>query len=147
MVRALALLTAAVIPLVGCDKRPYPTAHVSGRITVNGKPYPKLAVTFHPLDAGKDKNHPNPSSAGTTDADGRYSLTIIGTEHAGSSGAVVGKHEVRIMHQVESGIFDEVPAKTKPSIEIPAKYWSKGAFTIDVPSSGTSKADFDLKIP
>ena len=69
-------------------------APVSGPSRLNGKPLANASVTFAPL-AAAGTMEPGPSSAATTDADGRYTLTLIGKD---GRGAVVGKHKVQDRH-------------------------------------------------
>ena len=143
MVRSVLLATAGAL-LLGCSKGPHDIVPVSGRVTVNGKPYANLAVSFQPAVSDKG-NHPPPGSGGMTDNDGRYTLKVVGTDLAGRTGAVVGKHYVSITYFIERDPFDDGPPKVKPAVEIPARYTSGKLLTFDVPSGGTNKADFDLK--
>lgn len=143
--RCLVLLAATVL-LAGCGKAPYDTASVSGRVTVNGQPVPKAAVMFQPIATG-GKNNPGPGSYGVTDADGRYTLKLVGLE---TGGAVVGKNKVRIENYTEPGDpSDDRPMKrVKPTVPIPLKYnRGEAILEFDVPAGGTDKADFELKGP
>ena len=63
--------------LVGCGQEPHAIAPVSGRVTLNGKPLPNAGVTFSPMPAGA-KVDAGPGSAGVTDADGHYTLKLVG---------------------------------------------------------------------
>jgi hypothetical protein len=114
-------------------------APVSGRIMLNDKPLAKASVTFAPI-GGKDKE-PGPSSAAITDADGRYTLKLIGQE---GNGAVVGKHKVMVALQEEVDTSDDAPIKLK---QLPLKYNGQTTLEFDVPAGGTEAADFDLKVP
>jgi len=61
-------LLCLLLPLAGCDAGK-PMAEVSGRITYDGKPVEKGAITFFPLD-GKA------STAGTIIVDGGYKALV-----------------------------------------------------------------------
>src|SRR5947209_11087367 len=78
---AAAALAGALVA-AGCGRGPE-LAEVEGTVTLAGKTLEKVQVEFVP-DAG------GPTSVGTTDAAGRYSLVTT----AGASGAVVGAHTV-----------------------------------------------------
>jgi hypothetical protein len=132
-----ALLPLACALFVGCGSG---TAPVSGRITLNGKPLARASVTFAPI-AARGEKEPGPSSAAITDADGRYSLKLIGQS---GSGAMVGKHKVMVALQEEVNTADDNPVKLK---QLPLKYNGQTTLEFDVPAGGTSKADFELKVP
>jgi hypothetical protein len=123
----------------GCGG-PYKSVPVSGRVTLNGKPLAKASVTFAPV--GKDANvEPGPSSVGTTDADGRYALRLVGAD---GSGAVVGKHMVRIAILDETDTSVDAPVRMK---QLPLKYNGQTTLRFDVPADGTDRANFDLAVP
>jgi hypothetical protein len=136
--RTFLLLPLALPFLAGCGSSKI--APVSGRVTLNGKPLAKASVTFAPV-GGKDKKEPGPSSAGITDGDGRYTLTLIGQD---GRGAVVGKHMVRIALQGEGDTADDRPEGLK---QLPLKYNGQTTLEFEVPAGGTDAADFDLKVP
>jgi hypothetical protein len=107
-------------------------------VTLNGQPLENAGVVFQPV-AGVGEQ--SPSSGGFTDADGRYTLKIVGTE---SRGAVVGKHKVMIT------LVDEDPGDDRPkrARRIPARYaGKKTVLECDVPPDGRKDADFALKQP
>jgi hypothetical protein len=131
------LLPLACALLAGCGSG---IAPVSGRITLNGTPLAKASVTFAPI-APKGEKEPGPSSAAITDADGRYSLRLVGQR---GSGAMIGKHKVMVALQEEVNTADDNPVKLK---QLPLKYNGQTTLEFDVPAGGTSKADFDLKVP
>jgi len=134
----LLALPLALPLLAGCGSGKI--APVSGRITLNGKPLAKASVTFAPVGS-KEKQEPGPSSAGMTDADGRYTLTLIGQD---GRGAVIGKHKVRIALQSEADTADDRPDGLK---QLPLKYNGQTTLEFDVPAGGTDAANFDLKVP
>ena len=133
----LTLLPLACAVLAGCSGR---TAPVSGRITLNGKPLAKASVTFAPIPA-QGEQEPGPSSAAITDADGRYTLKLIGQS---GRGAVIGKHKVMVALMEETPTSDDSPVKLK---QLPLKYNGQTKLEFEVPAGGTKKADFDLVVP
>ncbi len=143
--RCLPVLGALAVLFAGCSKEPYETAPVSGRITLNGKPVANVAITFQPV-APEGNINPGPGSHGRTDADGRYTLKLIGKE---TSGAVVGKHKVRIQNfnTEDTDPGDDRPKVFKPPVPIPAKYNTLEGMDFVVPAGGTSTADFALTGP
>src|SRR5262249_27200888 len=66
---------------------------VSGLITLDGKPLANAYVTFQPIGRSGSPN-PGPGSSGKTDAQGRYTLQVVGRP---DKGAVVGTHRVQIV--------------------------------------------------
>ncbi len=143
MRRRLPVLAVLAVAFVGCGKEPYDVASVSGRITMDGKPVEKAAVMFQPV-APKGSREPGPGSYGVTDADGRYTLKLIGLE---KNGAVVGHHKVRIENYTEpEDTTDDRPnrRRPKPAVQIPSWYYYQSPFECDVPSGGKTDANFDL---
>jgi hypothetical protein len=129
------LLSPLALPLLaGCGSGKI--APVSGRVTLNGKPLANASVTFAPI--GQGKQEPGPSSAGKTDADGRYKLALIGQS---GDGAIVGRHKVRIALMEELDTSDDRPEKLK---QLPLKYNGQTTLEFDVPPGGTDAADFNL---
>ena len=153
----LALCGSAAL-LAGCGGGP-DIAPVSGRVTMDGKPLPNVYVTFQP-NPGPDVENAGRGSVGVTDDDGRFTLEYEG----GRSGAVVGKHIVRItpvqpednvpetVDTTETGSIDGVvkPArvprrKIGPTPVLIPESWnvaSRQEFT--VPPDGTDQANFDI---
>src|SRR5262245_43176184 len=132
------VLLLSVLLLIGCIREPYKIAPVSGRITLDAKPLANAAVVFSPV-AGNDNANPGPGSGAKTDADGRYTLTIVGKD---TKGAVVGKHKVRITMIPEVDPADDRPQRPKP---LPPKYSGKDTILeFEVLPSGNKSADFEL---
>jgi len=79
------LLAVFLLTFSGCGGGDF--AEVSGTITSDGKPVPKLRVTFSPVPIGEN-NAVGPFSIGVTDAEGKFSLKT----RYGDPGAFVGQH-------------------------------------------------------
>ena len=132
--------------LAGCAK-PYQVAHVSGRVTLDGKPLTKASITFVP-QATKDNVAPGPTAASFTDEDGRYTLGI----DRDTPGSVVHKCRIFITTLIGDGSAafdpnDDRPGDTRrrPRDKVPEKYNTKTELVFDVPPGGTDQANFDLK--
>jgi hypothetical protein len=137
------LTGGALLFFCGCGSNGK-VATVSGVVTLNGKPTADIAVTFQPI-APEGKNVVGPSASGVTGPDGRYTLKLHGTE---TKGATVGKNQVRFTGYTElTDMSEEALRKAKPKINIPTRYWSEAKIEFDVPSKGTSSADFQLTSP
>jgi hypothetical protein len=84
----LSLPFVAAVLTAGCSGGPT-LVPVTGKLTLNGAPLKNVRVDFHPdPDAGTK----GPSSTGTTDAEGNF--TLVCAERGNSPGAVVGHHRV-----------------------------------------------------
>lgn len=70
----------------GCSRGPQLT-EVSGQVTMKGKPIGNVRVDFHP---DPDKKTTGQGSSGTTDDNGKFTLTFAD----GKPGAIVGHHRV-----------------------------------------------------
>lgn len=149
------LLSAGLALATGCGGGGPSLARVSGRVTLDGKPYPNAVVSFQPV-GGKDNPNPGAGSMGVTDADGRYVLLYDNR----IEGAVVGTHRVRIGTQPGKGLKDDPSAATgspdgevlpkgaKPVMDydpIPTSWNENSTKTFDVPPGGTDKADFAIE--
>lgn len=125
--------------LAGCGGDSYQIAPVSGRITLDSKPLANAAVIFVPAAGAEVKNR-SPSSIGTTDADGRYSLVL--DNESEMTGAVLGKHKVKITIGAQA---DSNDTKRTFHRQLPAKYNRKTELECEVPAGGRTDANFDLK--
>src|SRR5260370_28323807 len=85
----LALLAAS------CGSESYKLGPVSGTVTLDGKALPNAMLTFVPAGGAAGDKNPLPSSVGTTDENGHYSLVL--SRDNKTKGAVVGKHKVIIV--------------------------------------------------
>ncbi len=98
------LLTASLLGVSGCggsDK----VVSVNGRVTRNDKPVAGVVVSFVPQAITESG-----PSTGTTDADGKYTLTVAKT---GRGGAVVGTHKVWVSLPREPPPFDDSKKEEK----------------------------------
>jgi hypothetical protein len=139
LLRAAHRLVALGVALVAAGCGSDNVAPVSGRVTLDGQPAAYTRVTFQPIGSADNQN-PGPGSYGITDADGRYRLTVVGS---GRSGAVVGRHRVSI--KSSSGPNEEFPdAPPKPNKAVPKRYNKESTMEVEVPTGGTTAANFDL---
>lgn len=145
-------LAAALVAAAGCGGDGPKYVSVSGFVKVDGQPYKGAVVSFQPV-GGKDSANPGRGSSGLTDANGRYSLLV----DDGTTGAVVGKHKVRIQTKRDdpAAFFDpQVGSGDRPAgVEkkggrvdpIPSEWYSdRGGKDFDVPPGGTEEANFDI---
>ena len=127
---SLGLLICMFALNVGCSK--YKTAPVSGVVSLDGTPLVDATVTFTPLEAVEGEK---PMSTGRTDPSGRFVLKLLTDD---SSGAMVGKHSVRVARNIES--TSDVMTKE----EAKQSYLPPYDFTFDVVAGG-NQADFNLE--
>lgn len=144
-------LAAALVAAAGCGGDGPKYVPVSGVVKVDGQPYKGAVVSFQPV-GGKENASPGRGSSALTDANGRYSLLV----DDGTTGAVVGKHKVRIQTKRDDpaaffdpnvGSADNAPTPKKGGRvdPIPAEWYSdKGGKDFDVPPGGTDQANFDI---
>jgi hypothetical protein len=114
---------------------------VSGRITLDGRPLANGVVNFQPV-AQYQGHDPGPGSYGKTDAQGYYTLRVVGRDH---KGAVVGTHRVQITGY--AGAVPKVTSDSNPQLPpqlVPRWYNSETQLTCEVPRGGTDHADFEL---
>jgi len=134
----LLLLACAALPLMGCGgSRAVP---VSGRVTLNGKPLPNATVTFQPVPKGGINIEP--TSVGETNAQGEFTLKILGKDQPG---AVVGEHLVSIsaLQGPPPESKDDNPKPRKDLV--PPAYNSNTTLKFTVPAEGSTTANFDLQ--
>lgn len=126
----------------GCSSSEFDLAPVSGTVTMDGRPVAGARVIFEPSRTGQAALSAGPSSDGTTDEEGRYSLLTSVDE---DRGAVVGKHSVTITTYLAKSDRSRDTSEVVRREEIPKKYFEPGVLTFDVPADGTSRADFALE--
>lgn len=128
------LITLFAQAFVGCTSSGPEIAHVSGRVTMDGKPLPNATIVFIPE---------NGRPAGSrTDESGNY--VLIFTE--GRQGAIPGPNSVRIStardaEQDENG--KTVLAGSKETVPMEYNAATKLTFTIEPKKKNV--ANFDLK--
>jgi predicted small lipoprotein YifL len=88
----LASTLLVVLLIAGCGTGGPTIAPVSGVVTLDGKPVEGAAVGFIAVGDG-------PVANGSTDAQGRYTLTCMN-----QSGAVVGDYKVVVSKMIDHGI-------------------------------------------
>ena len=112
----------------GCGSRDGPkVGNVTGKVTLDGKPFAGALVTFMP-EKGR-------SSTGRTNADGNYELRYT-FERAG---AEVGKHIVRITTAAASETKESALVQER----LPAKYHRDTELKAEV-KTGRNTLNFDL---
>src|SRR5262245_7095956 len=134
--RTRVLLAVALVLVLGCGGRKF--ASVSGTVTMDGKPLPNAVVTFIPV-AEKGAIDAGESSTGKTNEKGEFTLKST----TGKNGALVGKHKVSI--SIQKTKVGESEERTRTVELVPNRYNENTELSFDVPSGGTSKADFPLK--
>ncbi len=138
---AAALLAMMVLGPAGCSKgSARKVVPVSGTVTIDGKPAPNIAVVFQPMATGKEEA--GMGSAGVTDAQGRFTLTLTGTDKR--PGAVVGRHRVTFSGAVDQRAETDDSARSAVPDPVPARYREK-PLEFEVPAGVTDKADFKLE--
>ena len=128
------LTPAAVLVFAGCSSGGPEIAHVSGRVTMDGKPLAHATVVFIPEDG-------RPAGA-RTDANGNYVLNF--TE--GRRGAIPGKNTIRITTLREAEKDEKGKMIVAGSGEtIPMQYNAASTLSFTVEPKKKNIADFDLK--
>ncbi len=84
------LLLTGTLFLAGCGGPSMGSVH--GRVTCNGKAVADAAIIFSPVPRSESDREAGKAASGSTDADGRYSLSTFSR----GDGALVGKHRVAI---------------------------------------------------
>ena len=134
------LLTFVIFASAGCGKSR--VAPVSGRVTLDGKPLAGVHVGFQPIAKAGSIN-PGGGSYAVTDSGGQFTLLLVEGEQPG---AMVGQHRVEITAKSEAPPANvDFAKRPPPKVFVPAKYSRNSDLTFDVPSGGTSAANFELK--
>jgi hypothetical protein len=159
---AIAFVALFVTFACGCSDKDYVTAPVSGTVTFEGEPVGKLRVSFNPAPVGENYAV-GPYSRGTTDADGKFTLTT----RYDDDGAVVGKHTLALqysdisetaMADLRDGMLDAQEAGDKAGfddikkkiVELKAKLKGRPVLkqrytkVLDVPSAGHADLQIEL---
>jgi hypothetical protein len=125
---------AAVLGVLGCGGDGLKRVPVEGTVTAKGAPVGGATVSFLPADGTQGEG-----GIGTTDADGRFTLT---GSRRGDSGVVPGKYKVRVSRFVNRD-GSALPADFKEAdyphaVEtVPAPYSSPDSpLVVTVPEDG-----------
>ena len=129
-----AIAAFSLMFIAGCGQQTGPElAAVTGKITLDGQPLPRVNLRFIPEQPGGSP------SFGGTNANGQYKLLF----NAQRTGAMLGKHRVEIepasVETDESG----KPVPGAQVVKLPPKYTRAGALTADI-KAGKNTVDFEL---
>ncbi|MCS7239540.1 MAG: carboxypeptidase-like regulatory domain-containing protein [Thermoguttaceae bacterium] len=121
---------------IGCGSEAPELAPVTGKVTLDGQPLPRVIVTFVPVAGGV-------SSSGVTNEEGVYELACqLG------KGALVGQHRVYVRSQPPgaTGTAD-VPSEDDPSYK-PDPYASVRAqgFVEKIPARYNTKSELVFEV-
>lgn len=125
--KRIAVLSAML--LVGCAREPE-RGPVSGVVTLDGKPLPRVMVVFVPAD-----NTPGQRSVALTDSGGRYSVFTDKDQH----GASVGTHHVSLFDP-QSVSDDPAPSR------VPAAYTDVIRTPLKPVTVGREAQTFDIHL-
>jgi hypothetical protein len=134
----LLLIAGPLLLISGCGEgNPLGRRSVSGNVTFQGQPIEYGAIRFEPTDQAKGVE------AGAVINQGKYT---IGEE----LGLPPGSYKVWITAQepVPEAPTEEAPGETprvRARDRIPAQYNVQTTLVAEVPASGETKIDFDLK--
>lgn len=105
----------AVIVVAGCNKPPsMKTCPVTGTVTYNGKPLEGATVVYVPPSPDA------PRASGTTDAEGKFSLTTYVRPQELLRGAVPGDYKVTVIKQTIE-MEPQAAAAMKNYADLPAE--------------------------
>jgi len=125
---------------IGCSSSKI--APVSGRVTLDGKPLAGVHVGFQPIAKAGNLN-PGGGSYAVTDSSGQFTLLLVEGEQPG---AIVGQHRVEITAKSEAPPANiDFAKRPPPKVFVPAKYSQGSELRFEVPSGGTTAANFELK--
>ncbi len=135
-----ALFLVASAALSGCSHSDHPkTVHVSGRVTIGGKPFPRPGLlSFATIEPAE--GFPGRPAAGSFDTSGNYSATAFGP----GEGVIPGKYRVAIECWTKPYSGDG----PKPPSHVPEKYRSVATSDIELTiAPGDSAKTFDIDVP
>lgn len=146
---AVASVIFCLLPLLlliaGCNGSKFDFAPVSGQVSLNGEPVSGARVVFMPQDTLED-GESGPYSNGTTDGEGRFTLSSI--EEVPRKGAVVGNHKVIIstkQSHLDPENRDVEIIDTPESIPWEFTHYRKTPLKSQVPAEGNDSVVFDLE--
>lgn len=131
------LIAIAATLVVGCGGGGHDLVSVTGIVRLDGEPLPKARVSFQPRPAGED-GLPGPGSIGETDEQGRYTLALPD----GTSGVIVGTHDVRISTGVNAEVDGEIRV-VRPEV-VPERYNVETTLVESIDHE-TGDVNFDLE--
>jgi uncharacterized protein GlcG (DUF336 family) len=108
-------------------------APVKGIVTMNGKPLPRAALVFLPLNQGRP-------SLGWTDENGQYVLSFS----TGRKGAIPGQHTVRITTRSDPTTDEKGQLVPGTPETVPTRYNVKSQLTCVVQPDSQNEFDFHL---
>jgi hypothetical protein len=123
--------------VAGCNRSGLNLAYVEGVVTYNGQPVDHAGVLFKPVTG--------PFAMGTTDAEGKFTLTT-----ANNPGALIGEHIVGISKSKTTAIQMKNEALPRYKVEyfVPQKYASPATSELKATVSSKKSENrftFDLK--
>jgi hypothetical protein len=135
----ICLSLVAFSALAGCAKSDHPpTVHVSGRVTLEGKPFPRAGlVSFATLEPAE--GFPSHPAAAAFDESGNYTVGAFGR----GDGIVPGKYRVAVECWTKPYSGDG----PKPPSYVPEKYRSVATSDVELtvqPGEPAKKFDIDL---
>jgi hypothetical protein len=132
------MFLGCVLLIAGCGSSPVP---VTGQVKLNGKPLADADVAFIP-DKETAAAGAGAGSVGKTDANGNFTLRMAQKD---VPGAIPGKYTVKIS-LTKGGGGEQSSANPKAAEQLlPAEYNDQTKLTFEVPSGGTSSANFNLE--
>jgi hypothetical protein len=136
------MLISVLLFSAGCMREPYKIVPVSGTVTLNGKPLPNAYIMFQPVNESGGSTQP-PGSYGKTDAEGKYTLHVVGVDR---DGAAVCKHVISVNAPEKLPPSNQEVAQ-RPKDRVPERYNASSTLFFLVPNEGTTAADFTLTAP
>lgn len=138
----LFVVALLLLPLaMGCGGSGVRYAPAAGTVTVDGKPIEgaQVVLVYDDLQL-KD---PQPTSRGTTDSSGRFTLKTLTSEKQLVAGGVVGTHRVRITTRIVEQ--DELGKDRVVRQELLGEPYTSGAkLTAEITPAGADDLKFDL---
>ena len=125
-------LAGLVLASSGCGPGGPTISHVSGRVTMDGKPLANATVVFIPENG-------RPAGA-NTDADGNYVLNF----GSGRRGAIPGKNTIRITTVREASQDENGKSIPGSGERVPDKYNGNSTLEFTVEPNKRNVANFDL---
>jgi len=112
-----------VVGCLGCSNaKPYNTAAVTGRVTLDGQPLAGARLTFQPERGPNAGLLSGPEAHGETDENGYYTLRTVFDDRGGT----IGRNRVTIStRKIERPANNpDAPAKQISAEKVPKKYFT-----------------------